>query len=237
MFSSFLKYIVIIILFSSHMCGSTSTTSKIITLKKNNFISIDDKISDSNVAKWTSQLSKLNTNPVYLYIDSPGGSVDAGLQFINVMNWHINQGKTINCIAKSAYSMGFVIFQNCSNRYVMTSTTLMQHQMSLTGIKGPLNNLMNYLEMVNQMSYQLDNMVSLRLNMTLDNYRNRISNDWWIYGSLALSYNVADELVIVGCDNELYETNIQEEELVLDINEKGELELVPNNKIKNLCPL
>jgi len=40
------------------------------------------------------------------------------------MNWYVGQGKTINCIAKSAYSMGFVIFQNCTNRYVMTSTTL-----------------------------------------------------------------------------------------------------------------
>lgn len=153
------------------------------------------------------------------------------------MNWYVGQGKTINCIAKSAYSMGFVIFQNCTNRYVMTSTTLMQHQMSLTGIKGPLNNLMNYLEMVGQMSLQLDNMVSSRINMTLDNYRTKISNDWWIYGNLVLDYKVADELVVVGCEFELYDTNIQEEELVLDINEKGELGLVTNNKIKNMCPL
>jgi len=114
---------------------------------------------------------------------------------------------------------------------------VMQHQMSLTGIKGPLNNLMNYLEMVGQMSLQLDNMVSSRINMTLDNYRTKISNDWWIYGNLVLDYKVADELVVVGCEFELYDTNIQEEELVLDINEKGELGLVTNNKIKNMCPL
>lgn len=211
--------------------------SRIITLKKNNFISINDRISDSNVAKWISQLSKLNTNPIYLYIDSPGGSVDAGLQFINTMNWYMNQGKTINCIGKSAYSMAFVIFQNCTNRYVITSTTLMQHQISLSGIKGPLNNLMNYLEMVEQMSLELDNMVSLRLNMTLNDYRNRISNDWWIYGNMALDYKVADELVIVGCEQDLYENNIQEEELFFNINEKGDLELVSNSKQKNFIEL
>ncbi len=237
MITIMLKYILIIILFSSYLCTAISTAPKIITLKKNNFISIDDTISESNVAKWISQLSKLNTNPIYLYIDSPGGSVDAGLQFINVMNWHINQGKTINCVAKSAYSMAFVIFQNCSNRYVISSTTLMQHQISLSGVKGPINNMMNYLEMVNQMSLQLDNMVSSRLEMTLDNYRNKVSNDWWIYGNLAIDYKVADEFVIVGCEPELYEINIQEEELILDLNEKGEIELVPNSVSKNMCPL
>lgn len=230
------KFFFMIFLFIGLIC-SIKSSSQIITLKKNNFILIDDVISDSNVAKWINQLSSLNTNPIYLYIDSPGGSVDAGLQFINTMNWYTIQGKIINCISKSAYSMAFVIFQNCSNRYIMSSTKLMQHQMSLSGIGGPINNLVNYLEMVNQMSLELDNMVSSRLNMTLNDYRNKISNDWWIYGKFALEFNVADELVIVGCEQELYEINIQEKKIILDVNKKGELKIVSNNKQKYLCPL
>ena len=81
--------------------------------------------------------------------------------------------------------------------------------MSLYDIKGSLNNLMNYLEMVNQMSWQFDSIVSSRLNMTLKNYRTKIRNDLWIYGCLSINYGVADELVIIGCEQELYGINIQ----------------------------
>ena len=227
------KQITIFILFFSSLCLS-KLNEQTITLKKNNFVSIKDEVSEQNVIKWSNELNKLNSNPIYLYIDSPGGSVDAGLQFINTINYHKNQGKIINCIAKSAYSMAFVIFQNCSNRYVISSTTLMQHQISLSGIKGNINNLMNYLDMINKISYELDNMVSTRIKMDLTEYRYKISNDWWIYGNLAIEQGVADEFVVVGCETELYETDIQEE-LTLNFNSLGELELTSGSK--TLCPL
>jgi ATP-dependent Clp protease protease subunit len=234
-FNNIIKNFGLIILILNYFCNVYS--QQIITLKKNNFISINDKINDKNVELWSKQMSKITSNPMYIYIDSPGGSVDAGLHFINNMNWYKKQDKIINCIAKSAYSMAFIIFQNCTNRYIILSSTLMQHQISLNGIKGPLNNLMNYFEMINKISLDLDNMVSNRLNMTLIDYRNKISNDWWIYGSLSIDIKVADELVIIGCDAELYELNTNNEETILEINENNEFEFKKVNKVKDLCPL
>ena len=210
---------------------------QIITLQKNNFVSIDDTINDENIEKWSKQMNKLTSNSIYIYINSPGGSVDAGLQFINNMNWHIKQGKTVNCIVKSAYSMAFVILQNCSNRYVMSSSTLMQHQISLSNLQGPLNNLMNYLEMIHSISNELDITVSKRLGLSLDDYRNKIKNDWWLTGNTAVSNKVADEMVIVGCDPELYDIYSIHEDIVLDIDSKGNLEINKVEKKKDLCPL
>lgn len=210
---------------------------QIITLKKNNFISMDDTIDDENVELWSKQMNKLSSNPIYIYIDSPGGSVDAGLQFINNMNWHIKQGKTVNCIVKSAYSMAFNILQHCSNRYVISSSTLMQHQMSLGGLKGPLNNLMNYLEMIHSISHELDDTVSKRIGLSLEDYRNKIKNDWWFTGNTALISKVADEMVVVGCDPELYDIQTTYEDMVFDINSSGSLEIKKVEKKKDLCPL
>lgn len=209
---------------------------QIITLKKNNFIAIDDTVNHKNVEKWSKQMNKLSSNPIYIYIDSPGGSVDAGSQFINNMNWHIGQGKVINCIAKSAYSMAFIILQNCSNRYVMSSSTLMQHQMSLSGLKGSFNNLMNYLEMISSISNELDESVSKRLNMTIDDYRTKIKNDWWLTGTSAITQGVADSMVIVGCDQELYDIHTTTEDLVFDIDLKGNLEIKKVVSTNDICP-
>lgn len=211
-------------------------TQQIITFKKNNFISIDNTITNDNVELWSKQMNKLTSNPIYIYIDSPGGNVEAGLQFINNMNWNIKQGKTINCVAKSAYSMAFIILQNCFNRYVISSSTLMQHQMSLDGLKGPLNNLMNYLEMIHSISYSLDNEVSKRLGLTLEDYRNKIKNDWWFTGYTAITQGVADEMVIVGCDSELYDIHIKENKLVFDLNSNGNFEIKKVEINKDICP-
>jgi ATP-dependent Clp protease protease subunit len=200
-------------------------------------VSIDDTFNDINVEKWSKQLSKLTSNPIYLYIDSPGGNVDSGLDFINNMNWYMfQQGKMINCIVKSAYSMAFIILQHCSNRYVMTSSTLMQHQMSLSNIKGPINNLMNYLSMIKSISNELDQKVSQRLNISVKEYRNKISNDWWLTGNDAIESSVADLMVTVGCDPELYDIYTKEEELVLDIDSDGNLEFKKITNSKDQCP-
>ena len=233
MIVNFFLYFLIILTF--HIVKSN--TQQIITLKKNNFISIDDKINDENVALWSKQINKLNSNPIYIYIDSPGGSVVAGLQFINNMDWLIGQGKSINCIAKSAYSMAFIILQHCNNRYVIKSSILMQHQMSLSGINGPLNNLGNYIEMIKSISDSLDSSMSARLNLTLNDYRNKISNDWWVYGQSAISAKMADSMVIVGCEQELYESDTKKEDIIFDLNLAGELELKKVESNKSLCPL
>jgi ATP-dependent Clp protease protease subunit len=221
----------------SFYCFIIIFSQQIITLKKNNFININKEINSENINIWSKELSKINSNPTYIYIDSPGGSVDAGLQFINTINWYLQQDKNVSCIAKSAYSMAFIIFQHCSNRYIMLSTSLMQHQMSLSGLKGPINNMMNYLEMVNTISYELDNKISSRLNMTLTDYRTKISNDWWVFGSDIIKNNMADELVIVGCDSELFDITTNQDDIIVDINSSGELELKKITKSVHSCPL
>lgn len=231
------KYLYFYLFFVLGLAFKLAYTQQIITLKKNNFISIDDTIDDDGVELWSKQMNKLTSNPIYIYIDSPGGSVDAGLQFINNMNWHIKQGKTVNCIVKSAYSMAFIILQNCSNRYVMSSSTLMQHQMSLGGLKGPLNNMMNYLEMIHSISNDLDSTVSKRIGLSIEDYRNKIKTDWWFTGNTAITNKVADEMVIVGCDPELYEINSVKEDLVFDIDSTGNIEIKKVEKTKDLCPL
>lgn len=212
-------------------------SQEIITFKKNNFISINDIINDDNVNIWIRDLSKINTDSIYIYIDSSGGSVSAGLQFIEIINWYIEQGKKINCIAKSAYSMAFVILQQCTNRYIMSSSIVMQHQISLSGLKGSLNNLVNYIDMIKEIGNNLDNKIALRLNLTVDEYKSKINNDWWLYGKSIIEANVADTIVIVGCDQELYEITTKTEELVFNIDSFGNLELNKIESKKDLCPL
>lgn len=227
---------------NSHPIQNTNTSNniEIITLKKNNFIRLEGEINDNNVAKWIRNMNKISLNKIYIYINSSGGNVDSGLQFINTMNWYIQNNKIIICIGKKAHSMAFVIFQHCTQRYIISSSILMQHQISIsgTGIKGPINNILNYLDMVQSIGVELDIKIASRLGMQLSDYKNKISNDWWLYGNSILQANAADKLVIVGCDAELYNIIIKKkEEIFIDISIGGNFKFDKIDSTNDLCPL
>ena len=219
------------------LCIFNSYSNLIITLKKDNFLAIDDKINDNNVNLWIRNISSIMNDPIYIYIDSPGGNVDSGLRLINTIKYYQNLNKTFDCIAQNAYSMAFYIFQNCNNRFITPSAILMQHQMSLGSLKGSLKNLNSYISFINDMSYNLDEFTYKKLNISREEYDNKITTDWWIYGESILKYNAADDIVLIGCDDELYNLKIEYEDDVIGISELGVIEINTVKKYKDLCPL
>jgi len=208
-----------------------TNSHKIITLDQYNFVAINDNIDGNNVKKWLKELSEAITlsksNTVYILIDSQGGVVEAGNDLINQLEYYHLTGKSIECIAKNAFSMAFQIFQNCDKRYILSSSTLMQHQMSLN-INGKLLNTLNYLKMIETMSIDLDRKTAKRINIGYNEYKELIQHDWWTYGEEIIDYNLADEMVIVGCSPELFE--IYEDEIEIMVSD-----IVLTKKYK--CPL
>ena len=174
----------------------------LVTLTPENHISVQGEITDELITHKILELAKLNSDNIYIYIQSNGGSVLAGKRFIQFITTLNNNGKNISCIADKAYSMGFVILQYCPHRYVTTNSIIMQHQMSL-GVSGPINNMDNYLDMIHQIKDELNLHQANRLNLYLDQFEKKISNDWWIYGTNILNNSAADELIEVLCSKEL----------------------------------
>lgn len=146
--------------------------------------------------------SLLLNNPEYVYITSNGGSVSAGHRMVAQI-----QQRNLTCIADRAYSMAFVILQACTHRYITTSSSVMQHQMSL-GIRGPLMNMNNYLNMVNQVEEELNQMQADRIGLSLDAFEKMVSTDWWLAGQDIIDKNVADIMVSVSCTPELVQKNV-----------------------------
>lgn len=65
---------------------------------------------------------------IFIVIDSPGGRMDTTLDFLHVMDVAKRSGVVINCVANPlAGSAAFIIFANCTNRYVYANSELMFH--------------------------------------------------------------------------------------------------------------
>jgi hypothetical protein len=87
----------------------------------------------------------------------------------------------------------------------------MQHQMSLRGVSGKLQELNSYMSHINYIENELNNMQASRINMSLDDFENKISNDWWLTSVESVEQNVSDEIVSIKCmfpkEKEIVELN------------------------------
>ena len=196
-----------ILLFLGFLLGSIiSAESLVIELKKDNFVSLRETIDQDVSSRLLVKLNAIETkhDTLYLYINSPGGDVLAGFEIINYIKSLQERSKQIICISHNAMSMAFAIFQYCTQRYILYSSSLMQHQMSLQA-KGKLYELNNRMRYLNTIEHKINQDQANRLNMSVANFTQLIQNDWWLYGEDILHQKAADKMVSIHCAFENYD--------------------------------
>ena len=176
--------------------------TEMIELTPTNMVSIRGPINAFSASKFIRDTTNLQSNIVNIMINSPGGSISDGNIIIEQIK-NMNQSNVkINCISEFAASMAFIITQACPNRLGLSSSVMMQHQMSL-GINGEFNRISSYLDYINNMRNDIDSMQSTRLGMVLKDFQERVKDEWWVYGSDNIKHNILDNIVIVKCSNSL----------------------------------
>jgi ATP-dependent protease ClpP protease subunit len=179
-----------------------------IELNDNNFVAIREVVTDASIKKGVAALmTNIITNPYlkeyYLVLDTPGGSVVAGNQLIDYLNYLNNTDIKVHCIAKTAISMGFVILQSCPGiRYALPSATLMQHQMSTVMI-GNILNIESDMKFSKRLYEKMLIKQSSRIGIEPSTFLDKTRDDWWLDGEMALENNIVDKLVNVGCSQDV----------------------------------
>lgn len=169
--------------------------SRHIVLNANNTVLLKGQVTSDSVSYVVKTL--ISKNPEYLFIDSPGGSIQAGNYLVETL-----KTKKVKCIASKAYSMAFVILQACSERYILSTSTLMQHQASLR-VHNELAQLKEYINMVSSMEDHLNEMQSQRIGMKKEAFTQRVLTEWWLFGRDIVKHNCADAIVSISCAKSL----------------------------------
>lgn len=128
-----------------------------------------------------------NNKNLYIYINSPGGSLFDAIDIIYLIK-EFEKSKTVICIAQNAYSVAFTIFQSCSNRYILSNTILMQHEFKIIYSKYDVN-------IVNNIILYIRISEAMRINIKLNVYLEKVKNELWIYGQDIIDNNYADKLI------------------------------------------
>ena len=180
--------------------ASSYDIPSMVTLTPSNTVAVSGVVTSESALSWQRKLRENDGEVVYLYVNSPGGSVLAGNAFISEIQYQSHLGRKVVCIMEFAASMAFAIMQACPYRAAVPHATGMQHQMSLV-IGGQLESVTNRLEFSRALSNDLNQMQAVRLGLSLGDFHEKVEHDWWIYGNQLAIENVVDSMVTVGCSN------------------------------------
>jgi ATP-dependent Clp protease protease subunit len=192
-----LIYIYFLLIFS--VCG------KEIVLTPNNTLVFDDVVTGQMVSQIIREARELDDDslePIYLFLNTPGGSIYAGLELIEALN---TLRRPVHTITLFAASMGFHFVQNFDKRYILQFGELMSHRArgEFAGeFPGQLDS--RYHLMLRKIR-NMDNIVVMRTNgkQTLEGYLKSIQNELWLNGWEAVEEGYADEIATVHCDKTL----------------------------------
>ena len=174
--------------------------AKTIELTSKNHTALLGPVTTESITQVISDLNSLDSPELFIYIDSPGGDVFAGLILINYI---LTSDRKISCVANSAASMAHQILQVCHTRIGTEHNVLMQHKLATT-VQGNPQDIAGQLGIMQSLEEYLDTMSSKRIGITLQEYQRRTAQPWYTFGRKSLEQNVIDKISLVKCSKELY---------------------------------
>ncbi|TDW94825.1 MULTISPECIES: ClpP family protease [Kribbella] len=167
-------------------------------LRKNRIIFLGSEVRDDNANAICAQMLLLNaqdpTADIWLYINSPGGSVDSGMAIYDTMQWISNDVATVGM--GLAASMGqFLLCAGAKNkRYALPHARIMMHQPS-GGMGGTASDIKIQAEQSLHLKALLFRLISEHTGQPLEQVENDADRDRWFTADQAKEYGFIDHVV------------------------------------------
>jgi ATP-dependent Clp protease protease subunit len=215
-----MKKLYTLILFTGFLTNCTLAESRdeTVVLTSKNVLILDSEVNESSTAKIMQEALELDANlpankPLYLVMETPGGSVDSGLALITTLK---GLGRPVHTITMFAASMGFQIAQNLNDRLILPDGVLMSHharggiQGEFGGAKG--SQIEKRMKMMTDLIERMDKQTVVRTKgkKTLEQYQSEYENELWALSESAVQNGYADRVVIPKCAKDLSGTKDKE---------------------------
>ncbi len=131
---------------------------------------------------------------IHLYINSPGGSVSAGLAIFDTMNFIKPEVSTI-CMG-GAYSMGSFLLAagERGKRYALANSRVMIHQPS-GGAQGQATDIEINAREILKTRARLNEILAERTGQPVEKIEKDVERDFWLDAKEAKEYGLVDEVL------------------------------------------
>lgn len=154
---------------------------------------IDDINSNTIVAQLL-YLDSINNNDISLYINSPGGSVTAGMAIYDTINFIKSDVSTI-CVGMAASMGAFLLSSGTKGkRYCLPNSEVMIHQ-PLGGAQGQATEIKIAAERILKLKDKLNRMLAKNTGKDLKTVENDTERDYFLSAEEALNYGIIDKIL------------------------------------------
>lgn len=131
---------------------------------------------------------------IYLYINSPGGSVSAGLAIYDTMQY-IRCEVSTTCIGMAASMGAFLLAAGAKGkRRALPNSEIMIHQPS-GGAQGPASDIKIHAEQILRIRKRLNEILAERTGKSIEQIELDTERDNFLTAEQALKYGIIDEIV------------------------------------------
>ncbi|HEV3277159.1 MAG TPA: ATP-dependent Clp endopeptidase proteolytic subunit ClpP [Terriglobia bacterium] len=168
-------------------------------LLRDNIIFIGTPIDDNVANLITAQLLYLAAEDpekdVQLYINSPGGSVSAGMAIYDTMQF-IRPDVCTTCIGMAA-SIAAVLL--CSGtpgkRFALPNSRVLIHQPWIGGVSGQATDIDIHAREILRLRASINEILAQHTKQTVAKVEHDVERDFWMSAQQALEYGMVDEIV------------------------------------------
>ena len=156
---------------------------------------IDDTVANLIIAQLLFLEAEDPERDISIYINSPGGSITAGLAILDTMAFVRPDIVTI-CVGQAA-SMGAVLLAagTKGKRFTLPNSRIMIHQPSMQGLAGQAADIDIYAKEILRMREILNKILADASNQTLERVARDVDRDYIMSADQAVEYGIVDRVI------------------------------------------
>ncbi|MEU6550000.1 ATP-dependent Clp protease proteolytic subunit [Streptomyces sp. NPDC046915] len=160
-------------------------------------IFLGQQVDDDIANKITAQLLLLAADPdkdIYLYINSPGGSVTAGMAIYDTMQYIPNDVVTIGMGMAASMGQFLLTGGTAGKRFALPHTDIMMHQGS-AGLGGTVSDIKIQAQYLLRTKKTMSELTALHSGQTVETIIRDGDRDRWFTPEEAKEYGLIDEII------------------------------------------
>jgi ATP-dependent Clp protease protease subunit len=155
---------------------------------------VTDGLANSIIARLLYMDSEDQNKDIYIYINSPGGSVTAGLAIFDTMQ-HIKSDVTTICVGLAASMGSFILMAGTKGkRYALPNSRIMIHQPS-GGTRGQASDIEIEAREILRIRNRLNQEYAKRTGQPLEKIERDMNRDYYMSAYEAKEYGLIDRVI------------------------------------------
>jgi ATP-dependent Clp protease protease subunit len=156
---------------------------------------IDDNVANLIIAQLLFLSGEDPEKDIQLYINSPGGSISAGLAIYDTMQYIKNDVVTF-CIGQAASMGAFLLMAGKkSKRFTLPNSRILIHQPSMGGLQGQATDIDIHAREILRIRELTNKLMALNTGQPLERIERDVERDFIMTPQQAKEYGIIDDII------------------------------------------